>query len=276
MKPAAVVGLFVAIAIGCCSLASASSSTGRLLRGYVQVVVYPKDDFRICPDYAIALAGPPSVPPCRDGLPAIGVDFSALTNHIEGHAARWGYLYLVGRYRNGKFYVVSQRRNGPRDLAGPSFATPPCAAPPGSWRLVAPSEAQRNTIAAYRRRHAGDITSVAFFHDATIPVIASTHPTRTRAALGRFWPRQLCVVSSRYSHATIERVRKRMVGLLATPSAAARYGWVTGAGGISCNGRGQPTTPLDVLIETPGLRGLLRHTPPGLVVVQPTLRPVRG
>jgi hypothetical protein len=142
---------------------------------------------------------------------------------------------------------------------------------------VAPTEAQRNTITTYHRRHARDITSVAFFHHATIPVIASTHPRQTRMALTRFWPRQLCVVPSRYSHSIIERVRKRMVRLLDFGSTAARYGWITGAGGISCNERGQPTTPLEVLLETPRLRAVLRTMPRGVVVVDATLRPrVRG
>ncbi len=276
MKPAALVALFAGITVACCGISSDHSSTRRPLAGYVQVVAFPNADVRICPDYAVALdLGLPSVPPCAHGLRAIGVDVSALTTHIEGHPEEWGYLYLVGRYRSGKFYVASQRPNGPHAPVGPSFASPPCAPPRGGWKLVAPTLAQQNAITAYHRRHARDITSVAYFHHATIPVIASTHPKATRAALSRFWPRQLCVVRSRYSQPTIDRVRKRMVKLLETRWTAARYGWITGAGGISCNQRGQPTTPLQVLIQTPRLRALLRQMPRGLVVVDATLRPRR-
>lgn len=276
MKPTALVALFVGIAVACCGVSSAHSSTGRPLAGYVQVVAYPNADVRICPDYAIALdLGPPSVPPCRTGPRAIGVDVSALTTHIGGHPEQWGYLYLVGRYRSGKFYVASQRPNGPHAPVAPSLDSPPCAPPRAGWRLVTPTLAQQNAITAYHRRHARDITSVAFFHHATIPVIASTHPKATRAALRRSWPRQLCVVRSRYSHPVIDRVRKRMVRLLESRSTAARYGWITGAGGISCNEQGQPTTPVELLIETPRLRALLGQMPRGLVVVDATLRPRR-
>jgi hypothetical protein len=49
----------------------------------------------------------------------------------------------------------------------------------------------------------------------------------------------------------------------------------SGAGGISCNEQDQPTTPFELLIETPRLRVLLGQTPRGLVVVDATLRPRR-
>jgi hypothetical protein len=94
--------------------------------------------------------------------------------------------------------------------------------------------------------------------------------------LGRYWPNQLCVVRARYSAALIDRVRARMVRLMRPSSRSATYGWISEAGGLSENDEGQPTTPITVLIVTPQLRALLRHQPPGLVVVESVLRPVRA
>ena len=250
--------------------------TSRLLAGQVQVVAYADGDVRICPDYAIALdLGPARPPNCRNDLRAVGVRVDALPSHSTKPRERWGYVYLVGRYRGGTFWVTSQRRSAPKTPGRhPFLATPPCAPPTGGWRLVAPTPAQRDAITAYQRQHRGDITSVAYFHDDTIPTVAATHPKRVRALLGGVWPHQLCVVRSRYLHALINRVRARMVRLLESRSTAARYGWISGAGGLSCSERGQPTTPLEVLIETPRLRALLRQTPPGLVVADATFKPV--
>jgi hypothetical protein len=171
---------------------------------------------------------------------------------------------------------VSQRRPVPF-RGSPFLPTPPCAAPTGGWRLTAPTEAQRNTLFDYfSLSHHRDLTSIAFFHDDTIAVVASTHPRRTREVLDRYWPHQLCVVRARYSPGLIDRVRHRLVGLLRPSARAAEYGWISEAGGVSENDRGQPITPITVLIVTPRLRAFLRRQPPGLVVVEPILRPARA
>ena len=56
----------------------------------------------------------------------------------------------------------------------------------------------------------------------------------------------------------------------------ALYGWISGAGGISCNERGEPTTPLELLIETPALSAVLARQPRGLVVLDAALHPVKS
>lgn len=271
-------GLALIAAVAPLSYARGASETGKLLGGYVQVVAYANGQIRICPDYAIALdLGPAPPPNCSDGLRATGIQTDALPNHASSPAERWGSLYLVGRYHNdGTFSVSSQSPQAPTgsNPSGSNLATPPCRRPRGGWRLVTPTLAQQNAIPTYKRRYPRDITSVAMFHDATIPTIASTHPRRTRTALARAWPRQLCVVRSRYSLKVIWHTRRRLVKVLTSGPKAARYGWISGAGGISCTGRGQPTTPLEVLIETPALRALLRRQPRGLVVLDATIHPV--
>lgn len=250
-----------------------------LLAGEVQVVAYPHGDVRICPNTTVLLdRGPPRVPSCTDGLLATGVDVSALKTREKGKPARWGFLYLVGRYANGRFAVKSQRPFAPPTRGHDPFAKPPCAAPSGGWRLETRTFTQMRALNHYSRlAHHHDLVSVAFFHDATILTIASVDPARTRAVLGPYWPRQLCVVKTRYSRATVRRVRERMVGLLKSPtsSAARALGWPTGGGGSGVSEAGQPTTELDVLIVTPKLRALLRRQPPGLVVVQAALSPLR-
>jgi hypothetical protein len=177
--------------------------------------------------------------------------------------------------RDGVFQVVSQRRPAPFTGA-PFLPTPPCAAPPGGWRLVAPTPVQESTLFHYLSlAHHDDLTSIAFFHHGRIPVVTSTHPRRTREVLGRYWPDQLCVVRARYPRGLINRVRHRLVRLMWPSARAARYGWISEAGGLSESNAGQPITPITVLIVTPRLRAVLRRQPPGLVVVESILRPVR-
>jgi hypothetical protein len=249
----------------------------QLLAGEVQVVAYPHGDVRICPPYALALdSGPMRPPNCRDGLRAVGVDVNELTDHAKKPLESWGYVYLVGVFRHGTFWVTSQRRQALRSSAptGSSFSTPPCGPPHGGWRLVAPTIAQRDAIGEYGRHHRGELVSIAFFHDATILTVASTRPERTRALLGRAWPDQLCVVRAHYSRPLVYQVRARLIRLLKLP-AHATYGWITGAGGDGVTRLGQPTVSIDVLIETPQLRLFLRRLPRGLVAVDSTLRPFR-
>jgi gamma-D-glutamyl-L-lysine dipeptidyl-peptidase len=277
MIRSAVVALVVAsIGVGATAAAASRSVTtrqvGRLLGAKVLVVAFPNGLVRICGSQVSDLMfGPPA---CPYGPRAVGVQVDALKQQSSKPAERWGYLYLVGRYRTGTFWVTSQRNHAPQAPSHPFLDRPPCARPQGGWSLAPRTSAKENAIRAYKRRYPRDITSVAFFRHATIPTIASTHPQRTRAALARTWRKQLCVVRSRYSLAVIWHTRKRLVKLLGRGSKTARWGWMNGAGGISCNAKGQPTTPLDVLVETPALRTVLRRQPTGLVVLDATLHPL--
>lgn len=114
--------------------------------------------------------------------------------------------------------------------------------------------------------------AVSFFHN--VLVVASSHPARTRALLGPDWPKQICVVRSTYSRPFVNRVRERVLGLLQPMSQAARYGWVTGAGGYGVNAHGETTISLQAMIETPQLRAFLRRLPRGIVTVESEFQPV--
>jgi hypothetical protein len=280
MKRRLAVALVLVLAGFAAASASNASRDGKLLGGYVQVVAYSSGQVRICPDYAVAVGSrsTPS-PDCSTGLPAVGVQTDALPNQSSNPDERWGYLYLVGTYDGGTFSVSSQSQQAPpgSNPPGPTFGKPPCRRLGGEWGVVHPAPVQFDTIRAYKRRYPRDITSVAMFDNATVATIASTHPRRTFAALERAWPKQLCVVRSRYSLATIWRTRKKMVKLLELQgSATALYGWISGAGGISCNDQGEPTTPLELLIETPALGAVLGGQPRGLVVLDAALHPVKS
>jgi hypothetical protein len=280
MKRRLVVALVLALASFAGASASSASPAGRLLGGYVQVVAYPSGEVRVCPDYGVALdAGSATPPDCSTGPAAVGVQTDALPNQSSNPDERWGFLYLVGTYDGGTFSVSSQSLHEPSgsNPPGSTFGKPPCRRLGSEWGVVHPPPVQFDTIRAYKRRYPNDITSVAMFDNGSVATIASTHPKRTFGALERAWPRQLCVVRSRYSLATIWRTRKRMVKLLELQGpAAALYGWISGAGGISCNERGEPTTPLDLLIETPALVAVLGRQPRGLVVLDATLHPVKS
>jgi hypothetical protein len=280
MKRRLAVALVLALAGFAAASVSSASPAGKPLGGYVQVVAYQSGQVRICPDYGVALgAGSTPPPDCSTGLPAVGVQTDALPNQSSNPDERWGFLYLVGSYDSGTFSVSTQSQQEPpgSNPPGPTFGKPPCRSLSGEWGVVRPPQVQFATIRAYKGRYPRDITSVAMFANGSVATIASTHPKRTFAALERAWPKQLCVVRSRYSLATIWRTRKRMVKLLELQgSAAALYGWIGGAGGISCNDRGEPTTPLDLLIETPALGAVLGRQPRGLVVLDPALHPVKS
>lgn len=271
----AIVAVLAALASGCGG--SHAVATGRLLAGQVQVVWYSDDDVRICPFVAEALAfGPESPPPCANGLRAVGVDTSLLTEHAPGKTQHWGYLYLVGSYHDNLFTVKSQRLHGPTTQPiGSSLDKPPCPAPRGGWLLTSRTQIQQRTLEHYSHfAHHHDLVSIAFFDHGSVLTVASSDPARTRAVLGPYWRRQLCVVKARYTRATLIGVGNRLERLM-TSRRSAELGWITGAGGTGpLNDDAQPTTSVQVLLETPQLRALLRRLPRGLVVVDAALRPV--
>lgn len=277
---AAVLAVAAAVTAGCggshARQVPPPAARGRLLAGQVRVVRYSADNVRICPNFVEALDfGPSAPPPCTNGLRAVGVDTSLLTEHAQGHTELWGHVYLVGTYRGGIFYVRTQRPHGPAaQPEGSSFGRPPCATPPGGWVLATRTDVQERSLEHYSKL-AGhhDLVAIAFFDHGSVLTVASSNPARTRRVLGRYWPRQLCVVEARYSRATLVGVGKRLERLMTSPRSAA-YGWITGAGGTCGNDTGQPTTCLEVLIETPQLRALLRRLPRGMVVVQAALSPL--
>jgi hypothetical protein len=281
MKLARVV-LLVAVAVvaGCGGTASKGEPTPptTLAQGQqlleapqAQVVAYPDGTVWICPPYLDGgVAGPPSVPNCRGGLRAEGVKVDGLQSHLNG--ARWGLLHLIGVYGGGPFQVISQGTwqvtpNQPSPFDGPV----PCRAPAGGWRAAEPPS-QRSTITAYQRAHRGDLVSVSFFHE--VLVVASSHPARTRALLGPDWPKQICVVRATYSRPYVNRVREKVLGLIQPTSRAARYGWVTGAGGYGVNAHGETTISLQVMLETPQLRAFLGRLPRGIVALETEFRPI--
>jgi hypothetical protein len=216
--------------------------------------------------------GPPG---CVGGPRAVGIDSRALHNHSSKPVERWDYLYVVGRYRAGKFYVTSYGRHGPPNQSvGSSFAKVPCVAPPGGWRVSAPTQSQRGTVDHYSKlAHHHDLVDIAYFDHGSILTVASSNPARTRAVLGRYWPRQLCVVKAGYPRSLVIREGEKMVGLMKFHGGAT-YGWPSGAGGTTVSGLGQPMTNLEVLLVTPQLRAYLQKQPPGLVQVQAVLNPV--
>ncbi len=253
-----------------------------LLAGEVQVVAYPHGNVRICTEMFDNLVyGPPRVPFCENGIRATGVRIRALKDREKGKPERWGYLYLVGHYVNGTFAVTSQRRWAPRTRSHDPFSRPPCRTPAGGWHIdginARPFAGMRALNRYYRTTHHRDITSVAFFEQGDVLTVASVAPARTRRVLGPYWPRQLCVVKARYPRQTVIRVRHRMRRLIIAPNApgGASWGWPAGGGGQGVSSSGQPTTELDVFVVTPRLRALLRRQPPGIVVVQATLAPLR-
>jgi hypothetical protein len=254
----------------------AAAAHNRRLAGQVQVVWYSSDDVRICPFTAELLAfGPPTPPPCADGPRAVGIDTSLLTEHAPGQTEHWGHLYLVVSYHAGVFSVTSQSPNAPPvQPPGPSLDEPPCATPPGGWLLAGRTDAQQRALSHYSKL-AGhhDLVDISFFDHGLVLTVASRDPARTRRVLGLYWPRQLCVVKAHYTRATLVAVGKRMVHLMTSPHSAA-YGWITGAGGTCASDSAQPTTCVEVLVETPQLRALVRQLPEGIVVVEPALRPV--
>jgi hypothetical protein len=222
--------------------------------------------------------GPPRPPNCRHGLRAIGARVSGLTNHGTKSRERWGTRYLVGVYRGGVFRVLSQQRDAPRTPDAPLLVTRLCSTPAGGWRYLASNMEEEVAIGVYRNQNPGEITSLANSDDGVL-VVTSTKPAQTRANLGRAWPGAVCVVRARYSRALIHRVERRMCKLLFREWRkvnGAKYGWMSGGCGFGENERGQPTTPIDVLIVTPQLRAVVRRQPPGLVEVDATLRPVHA
>lgn len=281
MKPAliAVLAVVAATAAGCGGSGSSlppappAPRHGPKIAGQVLVAALGSGPARICGSQTSDLMfGPPA---CSPGPRAVGIDPSALTNHSSKPAERWDYLYVVGRYRPGNFYVSSYSRHGPPNQpVGTDFDKVPCVEPPGGWRVTAPTQSQRATVDHYSKlAYHHDLVDIAYFDHGSILTVASSHPDRTRRVLGRYWPRQLCVVKAGYPRSLVTHEGNRMVNLLKFHGGPT-YGWPTGGGGYAVSGLGQPMTSLDVLLVTPQLRAYLRTQPPGLVLVSASLNPL--
>lgn len=246
---------------------------GPRLAGQVLVAALGSGPVRICGSQTSDLMfGPPG---CSPGPRVVGIDPDALRNRSAKPAERWDYLYVVGRYRSGDFYVTSFNRHGPPNQpVGSSFDKVPCVAPSGGWRVTTPTQTQRATVDHYSRlaQH-HDLVDIAYFDQGAILTVASSDPARTRRVLARYWPRQLCVVKAGYPRSLVIREGTRMVNLLKFHGGPT-YGWPTGGGGTTVSGLGQPMTNLDVLLVTPQLRAYLQRQPPGLVQVQAVLNPL--
>jgi hypothetical protein len=280
MKPT-LIALLAAVALAAAGCGSGSSAEpappapkhGPLIAGQVLVASTGSTPVRICGSQTSDLMfGPPG---CVGGPRAVGIDAGALKNHSSKPAERWDYLYVVGRYRAGNFYVTSYSRHGPSNQpVGTNFSGVPCVAPRGGWRVTAPTQSQRGTVDHYSKL-AGhhDLVDIAYFEHGSILTVASSDPARTRRVLGKYWPRQLCVVKAGYPRSLVTREGTRMVNLMKFHGGAT-YGWPTGAGGTTVSGLGQPMTNLMVLLVTPQLRAYLAKQPPGLVAVQASLNPL--
>jgi hypothetical protein len=283
MKPT-LIALLTAIALAAAGCGSGMHATGEprpdrngpQLAGQVLVETDSSGAVRICGSQVSDLMfGPPG---CVGGPQVVGIDPSALPDHSAKPAVRWGYLYLVGRYRSGTFYVDSHSLHGPSNQpAGTNFSTPPCVAPRRGWRVTTPTQSQRGTVDHYSKlAHHHDLVDIAYFDHGSILTVASSNPARTRRVLATYWPRQLCVVRAHYSRALLVHEGKKMEGLLKqlNSPAAATFGWPSGGGGTTTGAFGQPATNLMVLLVTPQLRAYLAKQPPGLVRVQASLNPL--
>lgn len=278
----AVIALLTAVAVAASGCGGSGSSLpsappaplhGPRLAGQVLVAAVGSGPVRICGIQTSDLMfGPPG---CVGGPRAVGIDPNALHDHSSKPAERWDYLYIVGRYRSGNFYVTSVDRHGPPNQpVGSSFDKVPCVAPPGGWRVSAPTQSQRATVDHYSKfAHHHDLVDIAYFDHGSILTVASSHPARTRAVLGPHWPRQLCVVKAGYPRSLVVHEGTRMESLMKFHGGPT-YGWPTGAGGTTVSGIGQPMTTLQVLLVTPQLRAYLAKQPPGLVQVSASLNPL--
>lgn len=236
MKPA-LIALLTAVGVATAGCGGSASSLppappaplhGPRLAGQVLVATVGGSPVRICGSQASDLMfGPPG---CAPGPRAVGIDAGALHDHSSKPVERWDYLYVVGRYGAGNFYVTSYSRHGaPNRPAGSSFDKVPCVAPPSGWRVSTPTQGQRGTVDHYSKfAHHHDLVDIAYFDHGSILTVASSDPSRTRRVLGRYWPRQLCVVKAGYSRALVTHEGTRMVALMKFHGGPT-YGWPSGA-----------------------------------------------
>jgi hypothetical protein len=114
------------------------------------------------------------------------------------------------------------------------------------------------------------VTSFAWFHPsplAWVGTIASADPARTKAALAAAYPRQLCIVRSRYRVSEVHAAKAAATALLM------QHLYGVFAVGSTVGNDGQPVVEVDATLNTPELRQALASQPPGLIVIVPWLRP---
>jgi hypothetical protein len=157
-------------------------------------------------------------------------------------------------------------------LPGPSRTS--CSAAVASARISPPDRRIARSGSALQ----ADVTSVPMFHPGHgtwVVTIASASPARTTARLAGRYPRQLCVVRSRFSLAAVHAARAAVAALL-TRSGHGRSRYGVTAVGVTASAAGQPVVLVDAVSAAAALRAALASQPVALIRIVPWLRPVSG
>lgn len=209
-------------------------------------------------------------PSCTVGVRVVGVDFSRLAFRSTVKGVRSGNAYLAGFLGDGTLHVTKQ---GPPRYANdsPDLRRPPCATPSGGW-IDSTVNPPTDAVNQYRSRHRWDLTGDAFFRptaDSVVEVLASTHPARTDRELGPSYPRQLCVIRSRYTKSQVNDALALVMKMNAHRFAIYSFGHSVGP-------HGQQQIVVSTLMDTPALRAALSSAPAGLIHIDPWLKRLGG
>jgi hypothetical protein len=98
-----------------------------------------------------------------------------------------------------------------------------------------------------------------------VEVLASTHPARTERELGPSYPRQLCVIRSRYTKSQVNEALALVMKVNAHRFAIYSFGHSVGLDG-------QQQIVVSTLMDTPALRAALSSAPAGLIHIDPWLK----
>lgn len=233
----------------------------------------------------------PAPRPSGFGVQAIGVDLADLADRREQQGAIEGWATLTGTWQQDRLVVGGQDPPNPARRAWVRWKQPPCPPPAGGWPegdldenldLAPELEPAASRIRASMTGDADDsldpppqalapydaITSIAIFRPSrrrAVLVVAAGDPQRVEAALRPHYGARLCVVPSRWTHAQIDDVTRRLP--------AQTRPWMIYEWGRSVGEGGQALVVAYCVRVLPAFAGWASAVPPGLLSVTPWLAP---
>jgi hypothetical protein len=239
-----------------------------------RVVAVPHGPVRLCAPVPVPAAADEDPDTCSIGIRADGIDLSRVQLRTVEQGTVSGYAAVRATYQGDRLRVTWQGR-WHRPAEPPLLDRPPCPAPNGGWGTASVGgNLYFGPVSRYARTHPGAIVDMALMRPGKRQVIAlvltSGDPRPVTAALAQSYPRQLCVVRSRFTRAEL-RHALRVFDIPQWQATPARE-WAVGE---SWTRRGQVYVDVDLLRVTPAVASAASGLRPGLLSLHPFLRPWR-
>lgn len=262
---------------------------GQHVQAYGQVMLRSGSRGLFCPEfghllpYILRRDGKAAAAPvnCAPSVTLDGADPAALWKRTDVAGVISGYAQIQGTYSAGTLTVSRQRGVSQSSLnqgpPGPPPDSVPCATPSGGW----PRGGDRygnlddRPVGDWSRQHPGEVVRIALLRPSATKVImyvlTKSPQTTIVSDLSKTYGGRICAAQSKYSTADVSAALKFYQQR--TPNAALTLNTIYGSGeGMSTSG--QPEVSLEVGAISEDLIKSTAQFPPGLIRINPWLKPV--